>query len=214
MIRAYDKLYLEKARTALGRMLDYGVNDRGLRLRMFYDCFLASEIAMRFGNGDCSLLAGRSGTELAMIVLEESGLSPEPAASSPINIRRPEFWAGWALAFYQWQTALSFEEIDSAVPVETILKLYSPYHEMDILQFCDRMNELYRTANPETNLKRIRKSAGLSQSQLAELASIPVRTLQQYEQRQKDINKAQAEYLFLLSRALCCRPDALLEKTG
>ena len=27
MIRAYDKIYLEKARTALGRMLDFAVYD-------------------------------------------------------------------------------------------------------------------------------------------------------------------------------------------
>ena len=43
-----------------------------------------------------------------------------------------------------------------------------------------------------TNLKRIRQSNNLSQSQLAEKADVNFRMLQNYEQGFKDINKAQA----------------------
>jgi len=35
---------------------------------------------------------------------------------------------------------------------------------------------------------------------------------QQYEQRQKNINKAQVEYLLMLAQALCCRVEDLVEK--
>ena len=35
---------------------------------------------------------------------------------------------------------------------------------------------------------------------------------QQYEQRQKNINKAQMEYLLVLAQALCCRVGDLVEK--
>lgn len=42
------------------------------------------------------------------------------------------------------------------------MALYSPYHEMDIRQFVDKMNELYRAAKPDTNLKLLRKNAGLT----------------------------------------------------
>ena len=89
--------------------------------------------------------------------------------------------------------------------------MYSPYHEMDIRHFCDRMNELYRAANPETRLKQIRRRAGLSQSELAKMSGVPVRTIQQYEQRQKSINKANAEYLIMLARALHCSAEELIE---
>ena len=41
---------------------------------------------------------------------------------------------------------------------------------------------------------------------------MPVRTIQQYEQRQKNINKAQAEYLIMLSDVLCCEVIDLMEK--
>ncbi|MCC8151927.1 MAG: helix-turn-helix domain-containing protein, partial [Lachnospiraceae bacterium] len=126
--------------------------------------------------------------------------------------RSEEYWTGWALAYYQWRTALSFKEISRCVPIVEVQALYSPYHEMDIRQFSDRMDELYRKAQPETNLKRLRLKAGLTQKELAEQSGVPVRTIQQYEQRQKKINKAQAEYLFQLAAALVCRAEDLLER--
>ena len=57
----------------------------------------------------------------------------------------------------------------------------------------------------------LEKEARLSQSQLAEETGIPVKTIQQYEQRRKDINKAQAEYVIKLSQVLCCNPQELME---
>ena len=68
-----------------------------------------------------------------------------------------------------------------------------------------------RAANPETKLKQLRQRAGMSQSELAEQSGVPVRTIQQYEQRQKSINKAQAEYLMMLANALHCKAEDLIE---
>ena len=116
------------------------------------------------------------------------------------------------MAYYQWETGLSFEEIARHVPIVEIQALYSPYHEMDIRHFVDKVNELYKMASPESKLKVMRQRAGLSQRELAELTNIPVRTIQQYEQRQKSINRAQAYYLLLLAKTLCCDVEELLEK--
>ena len=60
-------------------------------------------------------------------------------------------------------------------------------------------------------LKIARIKNGLSQSQLAKACGIPLRTIQQYEQRQKDLSRARAEYLVALSRVLGCDPASLLE---
>ena len=49
MICAYDKLYLDKARIALGRMLDFAVYDLNYNLTEFYNLFLSSGVAERFG---------------------------------------------------------------------------------------------------------------------------------------------------------------------
>ena len=212
MIHAYDKIYLAKARTALGRMLDFAVYDLKYDIEDFFALFITSGIAARFEKGDYRVIVGMSGVELAYKVLEltkgeENRIKPRYSAD-----RSEEYWAGWALAYYHWDTALSFEEIVRAVPMKRIVQMYSPYHEMDIRQFCDKMNELYRTAQPETNLKALRQRSGLSQRDLAEQSGVPLRTIQQYEQRQKSINKAQSEYLLMLARALCCNMEDLLEK--
>lgn len=212
MIRAYDKVYLDKARTALGRMLDFAVYDLKYDITGFFDLFITSGISERFEKGDFTLLAGMSGVEIAYTVLEKSGITTERIKPQYTIDRSVEYWTGWALAYYQWETALSFAEIVRYVPIKDVMALYSPYHEMDIRQFCDKMNDLYKAAKPETNLKLLRQNAGLSQSELAELSGVPVRTIQQYEQRQKSINKAQAEYLVMLAQALCCEVEDLIEK--
>ena len=90
--------------------------------------------------------------------------------------------------------------------------MYIPYHEMDIRQFTDRMDELYLESKKGTNLKILRKYAGMSQKELAEMSGVPLRTIQQYEQRQKNINRAKVEYLIRLSQSLSCEITDLIEK--
>lgn len=213
MIRAYDKVYLDKARTALGRMLDFAVYDLKYDIAEFFDLFIKSGIAGQFESGDFSVIVGMSGVELAYEVLEISDIKSERIKPNYTADRSEEFWTGWALAYYQWETAMRFAEIVHYVPIKDILALYSPYHEMDIRQFVDKMNKLYKTAKPETNLKLLRQKANLSQRELSDLSGVPVRTIQQYEQRQKNINKAQAKYLIMLSKTLCCDVADIIEKT-
>ena len=211
MIRAYHKVYLEKARNNLGRMLDFATYDLGYDPCTFFDLFMNSGLAKRFEKGEFKVTVGMSGIELAYWVLELTEHQVEDQQPRYSADRSPEYWAGWALAYYQWETAMPFQDILECVPLDDIIRMYSPYHEMDIRQFCDRMNDLYRTANPETKLKQIRQRAGLSQRELAEQSGVPVRTIQQYEQRQKSINKAQAEYLMMLANALKCKAEDLIE---
>lgn len=61
-------------------------------------------------------------------------------------------------------------------------------------------------------LKLYRAKAGLSQSKLAELSGVNVRMIQYYEQGVKDINKAQTETLFKLTKTLNCTIEDLIEK--
>lgn len=212
MIRAYDKVYLDKARTALGRMLDFAVYDLKYDIAEFFDLFIKSGVAKRFETGDFAVIVGMSGVELAYEVLEQSGAERECVKPNYTASRSEEFWTGWALAYYQWETSMSFAEIVRYVPIKDIMALYQPYHEMDIRQFVDKVNAMYKTAKPETNLKLLRQKAGLSQRDLADLSGVPVRTIQQYEQRQKNINKAQAQYLVVLAKVLCCEAEDLMEK--
>ncbi|MBQ2553320.1 MAG: helix-turn-helix transcriptional regulator [Treponema sp.] len=208
MIHAYDKNYLSKAQSSLASMIDFAVYDLKIPLEKFYQSFLASPVSERFESGESSIIAGLSGVELALEVIGDENLAKKyrPAAN-----RSPEYWTGWALAYFQWQTNLTFKQINSLIPITEIRAMYNPYHEMDISQFCDKMTELYKSRKSETNLKKYRLAAGLSQSELAEVSGVPVRTIQQYEQRVKNINAAKAESVIALSKALECPIEMLME---
>lgn len=167
---AYDATYLGTARTVLARMLDYAVNVLGYRLASFWALFLANDVSRLFAHGDASVVAGRSGIELARLVAREAGcdqaklpdarLTDAQRASWYCGGRSEEFWCGWALAYYQWRRALSFSDIEACVPIEDVLALYEPYHEMDERQFLDRMDEECARVAPATKLQPCRKRAG------------------------------------------------------
>lgn len=93
--------------------------------------------------------------------------------------------------------------------IKTVQSLYNPYHEMDIRHFTEKMTELYKEAKKDTNLKLLRQRAKLTQRELAEVS---LRTVQQYEQRQKNINRAQAKTLARIAKQLYCNIEDLLEK--
>ena len=208
MIHAYDKVYLAKAQNNLAAMLDFAVNDLKEDLSTFYQKFLHSAVCTQFESGDSSVIAGKSGVELALIVLKDEKLVSK---YRPVANRSPEYWCGWALAYFQWQTNLRFWDINALIPIQEVLAFYSPYHEMDITQFCDKMVELYTIRKANTNLKNLRLNAGLSQSELADIADVPVRTIQQYEQNQKNINAAKAETVVKLAKALNTSVERLME---
>lgn len=211
MIHAYDKTYLEKARANLGHMLDFAVNDLHCDIRELWELFINSEMADRFEHGESTVIAGMSGIEMAYAVL---GDDTERVEVRPKAYRTEEYWLGWALAYYQWKSDLPFRNIAGPDDILDIRSMYSPYHEMDIRHFCDAMDEICFERNRETRLKYYRKLAGLSQAQLAEQSDIPLRTIQQYEQRQKNINMARAEYVVRLARVLYCSPEDLMEKVS
>ena len=207
-MRAYNEIYLRHVQQTFGAMLAIAVEVCELDLTTFYQQFLKSRLSEELSCGQPRAFAGRSGWEaLAEVMGPGFDLPKELPPMNP----GPTYWAGWALAFYQWASARSLQSIQELVPIEQVRSLYTPYHEMDIRQFCDRMDELCNEAQGDSALKKLRMRAGLSQSQLAQLSGVPVRTLQQYEQRQKNINRARLEYAVALANALCCSPVDLME---
>ena len=211
MIHAYDELYLERARSVMAHMLDYAVHGLGYELEDFFKQFLVSEICPKFERGQASVIAGKSGTELVLEIVERDPTEDDQRGEIVLMHRSPEYWLGWSLAYYQWYSNMRISEIMDSVSIKDMRSMYDKYHEMDIRHFAERMDELCHEIRRESRLKAYRNRIGLSQSELAKKTDIPLRTIQQYEQRQKNINKAQAEYLVRLSKSLYCEPEDLLE---
>lgn len=61
-----------------------------------------------------------------------------------------------------------------------------------------------------SNLKKIRESRGLSQTQLAKKAELSTWTIRAFDQQTKDINKASFETILNLSLALGCSMSTIL----
>ena len=125
--------------------------------------------------------------------------------------KSPEYWTGWALAYYQWYRGVRFSSIQKAVSVTEVYGMYETMHEADIMKFVTVMDEKLKAFYHETNLKRMRENAGYSQRQLAEESGVPIRQIQLFEQRRRDINKTQLETAWKLARALACRIEDLVE---
>lgn len=210
MMYAYDSDMVSNAQETLAWMLDFGTNVYGYTLEEFYNMFLKSNISMRFGRGDVSIVLGHSGSELAHMVIFESDESISFSRAYRGMERSKEYWVGWALAYYQWKSGLSFGMINEFIKIDQIYKMYSKYHEMDIQQFVDVMDERKHEKLGDSSLKRMRAYAMLSQATLAEKTGIPLKTIQHYEQGQKDIRHAKVETVILLARALGCRVEDLL----
>jgi DNA-binding Xre family transcriptional regulator len=210
-IRAYSEDYLECAATSLAVACDYAVNVCGMNPDDFADIFVISGESDKFGSGNPSVVAGKSGIELVRSVVEKVDPGrelPEPVFSQN---RSPEYWAGWAVAQYQWYSAKTFKTVFSKVPLSEIVKMYKVYHEMDIAAFIEVMDKKIAERSVSTNLKNIRENRGISQSELAEMSGVKLHSIQLYEQRVNDIDKAQAQTLFKISLALGCRMEDLLE---
>ena len=105
MICAYDKVYLNSAQKMMGAMLQYAVYDCKMRLSDFYEAFLKSTLSDRFAKGDLYVIAGMSGVEIAIEVLNVGEKFVQP---SYYSAKSKEYWTGWVLAYYQWLCGESF----------------------------------------------------------------------------------------------------------
>lgn len=209
MTRAYNEIYLDDAMENLGTALEYAVLFCDMDGQAFIDLFLASGIASEFGRGNVTYISGMSGIELAQTVLKKCGKKTVDIKELPYIDYPPEYWVGWILAYYQWHTGKAFSTICQKLRYPALMDMYGVLHEADPSKAVSVFDDMMKSG--ETNLARLRRARGLSQSQLAGAADVSVRSVQLYEQRQTDINNAQHNHLKALSKVLGCAIEDILE---
>ena len=210
---AYEEGYLNESMTEMGDMVDFAVNVCGFDMDSFFMLFINSGVAAQIEHGNPKYLGGMSGAELAIEVFRctTGKILDLPATLEPE--RTDEYWVGWFMAYTQWRTGYSFRLlVESGM---TLAHVHTMYIEKraDVGAFVTEARQLVKdgAAGKETNLKRIRRYRGISQRELAQSAGVALRMVQLYEQRQNDINKAQAKTVADLAQALGCRTEDLLE---
>lgn len=211
MIRAYQEIYLNSAQAMLGDAFDYAINICHFPGEDFVKMFVVSPISKRIENGEPAYLKGKSGIEVVIDIVYETtnkSLAIKPVAR--FN-RSPEYWMGWALAYYQWFSSRKFSDIFTAISFGDLQNMYHTLHEADISKFVDVMDMRMKECFVGTRLKHYRAINRMSQSELAKASGVSLRSIQMYEQRNKDINKASAETILRLAKALSCGMEDLLE---
>ena len=212
MTHAYQETYLNKAQSVLGEAFDYVVNTCGISGSDFVKLFLASSVCKRMENGEPAYIAGKSGIEIVIEVVSQTmgkEISNEPEARFG---RSKEYWIGWAVAYYQWYSCRKYSEIFKVFSFDDLQQMYYTLHEADITKFVDIVNERMREHFSDTNLKRIRSAYGCTQAELAKRSDVSLRSIQMYEQRNKDINKASVDTVYRLAKTLGCTIEDLIEK--
>lgn len=205
-------MYLNKAQSKVGEAFDYAINACKIPGDDFSDLFCVSHISRGLENGEPQYLLGKSGIELAVDVIDSTtGKTPSAKAVESIG-RSVEYWVGWAVAYYQWRSGRRYIDIFGATPYNELERMYYPLHEADVTKFADIMDSRLKIAFPDTNIRRLRKLCGLTQEELASRSCVSLRSIQMYEQRNKDINKASAETLHNIARVFGCQMESLLER--
>ena len=212
MIHAYLQIYLNSAQGMLGDAFDYAINTCGISGDEFIKMFSVSSVSGRIENGEPGYVAGKSGIEIVQEIIEETkGRNTDTAADERFG-RSKEYWIGWALAYYQWYSGRRFHDIFKVLSFEDLQKMYYTLHESDLSKFADIVDSKMKEYFKDINLKRIRIVYGLTQAQLADRSGVSLRSIQMYEQRNKNINKASAETIYRLSRTLGCTMEDLVER--
>ncbi len=210
--KPYSETQLNRFMDKMGDAFDYAINDCKIDGTEFVKMFVASTACKKIENGEASYISGKSGIEIAIgCVYEITGkeLSVEPSEKSSRSV---QYWCGWAVCYYQWWSSRRYADIFKAVSYKNMLEFYPTLHEASVEKFASVLDEKVRAFYPETNLKRIRTAYGCSQRELAEMSGVSLRCIQMYEQRNKDINKAQSDSLYRLAKSLGCSMEDLIEE--
>lgn len=209
MTHAYDEMYLSDAMECLGAAVEYAVLSCNMDGQAFLDIFVTSSIANEFGKGNVKYISGMSGIELARHILSTCGIDVgEYMETTHINYP-PEYWCGWILAYYQWYSGKSFVSICRQIKFQMLMDVYGVLHEADPRKAADVFDQIM-SQKKETNLAYYRKRKGLSQSQLAKISGVSIRTIQVFEQGRNNINNAQYNHLNAIAKALDCAITDLL----
>lgn len=207
--RAYNPLYLSKSSRAIGNMLHDAVLEFGMDGAEFLERFIQSGIAEQFEDGNPKYIAGRSGLELYLEVMERtSGESPDVDWIESYG-RSDVYWVGWVLAQYQWYSCRTFKSILECIPYDELLGLYGTLHEADIQKGLDVLDSHF--LSQDSRLKITRKHCGLTQEMLAKDSGVSLNTIRAYERKSKDLSKARFDIVLQLARTLRCEVTELVE---
>lgn len=141
---AYRKIYLYDAKKNLANCLDFAINDQKIDGELFISIFVNAKLVRYFEKGNPSIVAGLSGTEFAMKILEEECNIYNFLPQVYKKYRTAEYWLGYYLAEYQWKKAISFKKIFNKITYTQFINMYKLYHEVSEEKFMEDIDKLWK----------------------------------------------------------------------
>lgn len=115
------------------------------------------------------------------------------------------------MAYLQWRLGESFEDLLHVVPFDVLRSLYYPWHEASEERVARLVCDMAKKASRQTKLALARKRLKKTQQDLAYESGVSLRSIQMYEQRQRNINEASVTSVRTIAKALHCNIEDLLE---
>ena len=207
--KAYDEKELPQVISTLGKAFEFAEKCLPEGAAGFYRRFANSSVAATCTGPEI----GGSAIELVLDVNEDASIDTllmnEKRLSKQDTGRLR--WEAELVCRYQWETGLPFPAVLRTLTEERLRKLHADYAELPPAEVVQRISVPETHESTATNLARIRRERGLSQAGLAKASGVTLRSIQQYEQRKKDISHAQARSVLALAQALSCTMEELLE---
>lgn len=196
-------------RETIAVCFDYAMNSLKIKPDIFVNIFINSKAINKIKIMHPGYFFGMSGIEICQNILDEANIKYDKSIEYESLDRNIYYWVGDSLAYYAFNKNYRYKYVFSFVSIESLLKMYDKYHEIDISYFVNKLDE-YRKLSP-SKLKNIRENRRLSQNDLSLYSMVSLRTIRAYEQKQKDINKAEVMTVLKLAHTLNCSIDDILE---
>lgn len=210
MNKANDSAGERSTEQVLAEMFAYVINDCQANGDWFAKLFVRTGTAAKFEKNNHSF--GKSGVEIADDIFKKTNQQKYITKAKHPDESSAAFWCGRVLAYYQKESGRKYKDIFTYILIDDLLECFSSYAQMDDKFLFKALDKMYDEAQNRTKLKILREKKELSRAQLADCSGVNIRSIRLYEQRQVDINKAQAQTLYKLSQALGCRIEDILEK--
>ena len=117
-------------------------------------------------------------------------------------------WLGYVYIHLFLKYRITFEMLFIALPIETAIRMYPLYHEMDISQMDDYLSiELF-----PSSLSCVMKKRDITMQELASKTSIPFSTIRSLKLGYRDIDKLEVFKTVLIANALNVKIESLLKE--
>lgn len=134
----------DAAKKHLSEAFAYAVQDCNMPLEEFYRAFISTGMARSFEVQEPKYVLGHSGREIVHLVRQRMTDKWEiyPRFSESVPFYTPEYWLGWTLAGYQWESKRTFADIIKYTNIPIMLQMYIPYHEMASKLFYEKIESM------------------------------------------------------------------------